>query len=151
MDIFGTFHLVLFLLWVLKVQNGPKNESANLLQTSGHQGGAAILSYYLFCGYSLYTLVVVIRCAQPETRTCQILMLYHIVQWVFSRLNTLCKPLVWMRIAAVGTLYTQSEYVIHSMMSWNLTSKKSSTPMEYGVWMLVSCIFTYQSQKNPFP
>ena len=30
----------------------------------------------------------------------------------FSRLNTLCTPLVWMRIAAVATLYTTSGYVI---------------------------------------
>ena len=36
----------------------------------------------------------------------------------------------------------------HSMMSWNLTSKKSSTEMEYGVWKLLPCSFTYQSQKN---
>ena len=30
----------------------------------------------------------------------------------FSRLNTLCTPLVWMRIAKVATLYTPSGYVI---------------------------------------
>ena len=30
----------------------------------------------------------------------------------FSRLNTLCTPLVWMRIATVATLYTTSRYVI---------------------------------------
>ena len=30
----------------------------------------------------------------------------------FSRLNTLCTPLVWIRIAAVATLYTTSGYVI---------------------------------------
>ena len=45
---------------------------------------------------------------------------------------------------------TETEYG-HIMMSWNLNSKKSSTPTEYGVWKLLSCIFTYQSQKNPFP
>ena len=39
----------------------------------------------------------------------------------------------------------------NNMMSWNLTSKKSSTPTEYGVWKLLSCSFTNQSQKNPFP
>ena len=31
---------------------------------------------------------------------------------IFSRLNTLCTPLVCMRIAAVATLYMTSEYVI---------------------------------------
>ena len=41
--------------------------------------------------------------------------------------------------------------LLHSMMSWNLTSKKSSTPTEYGVWKLLSCSFTNQSKKNPFP
>ena len=30
----------------------------------------------------------------------------------FSRLNTLCTPLVWMRIASVATKYTKSGYVI---------------------------------------
>ena len=39
----------------------------------------------------------------------------------------------------------------HSMMRWNLTSKKLSTPTEYGVWKLILCSFTYQSQKNPIP
>ena len=29
--------------------------------------------------------------------------------------------------------------------------KKSSTESEYGVWKLLSCSFTYQSQNNPFP
>ena len=29
-------------------------------------------------------------------------------------------------------------------MSWNLTSKKFSTPMEYRVWKLLSCIFTFE-------
>ena len=37
----------------------------------------------------------------------------------------------------------------HSMMSWNLSSKKSSTETEYGVWKLFSCSFTKQSKKNP--
>ena len=40
---------------------------------------------------------------------------------------------------------------MHSMMRWNLTSKKFSTPMKYGVWKLILCSFTYQSQKNPIP
>ena len=31
----------------------------------------------------------------------------------FSRLNTLCTPLVWMRIAAIVTLYTTSGYIIN--------------------------------------
>ena len=39
----------------------------------------------------------------------------------------------------------------HSMMSWNLTSKKFPTETEYGIWKLLSCSFTNQSQKNPFP
>ena len=30
---------------------------------------------------------------------------------IFSRLNMLCTPLVWMRIAAIATLYTPSGYV----------------------------------------
>ena len=38
----------------------------------------------------------------------------------------------------------------HSMMSWNPTSKKSSTETEYGVWELLSCSFTKQSQKISF-
>ena len=38
----------------------------------------------------------------------------------------------------------------HSMMSWNLTSKKFPTETEYGVWKLLSCSFTYQSQKIRF-
>ena len=29
--------------------------------------------------------------------------------------------------------------------------KKFSTPTEYGVWKLILCSFTYQSQKNLFP
>ena len=42
-------------------------------------------------------------------------------------------------------------YLLHSMMSCNLTSKKFPTETEYGVWKLLSCSFTNQSQKNPFP
>ena len=38
----------------------------------------------------------------------------------------------------------------HTMMSWNLTSKKCSTETEYGVWKLLSCSFTYQSKKIRF-
>ena len=41
-------------------------------------------------------------------------------------------------------------HATHSMMSWNLTLKKSSTETEYGVWKLLSCSFTYQSQKIRF-
>ena len=37
---------------------------------------------------------------------------------------------------------------VHSMMSWNLTSKKTSTETEYWVWKLLSCSFTYQSKKS---
>ena len=33
----------------------------------------------------------------------------------FSRLNTLCTPLVWMRIAAVVTLYTTSGYLCYKV------------------------------------
>ena len=29
--------------------------------------------------------------------------------------------------------------------------KKIPTPTEYGVWKLILCSFTYQSQKNPIP
>ena len=39
---------------------------------------------------------------------------------------------------------------LHSMMRWNLTSKKIPTETEYGVWKLIVCSFTYQSKKNPF-
>ena len=38
--------------------------------------------------------------------------------------------------------------ICHSMMSWNLTSKKFPTETEYGVWKLLSSSFTYQSQKS---
>ena len=38
----------------------------------------------------------------------------------------------------------------HSRMRWNLTSKKFPTETEYGVWKLILCSFTYQSQKNLF-
>ena len=38
----------------------------------------------------------------------------------------------------------------HRLMRWNLTSKKFPTETEYGVWKLIVCSFTYQSQKNPF-
>ena len=41
--------------------------------------------------------------------------------------------------------------VMHSMMRWNLTSKKTTTETEYEVWKLLSCSFTYHSKKNPFP
>ena len=40
---------------------------------------------------------------------------------------------------------------MHSMMWWNLTSKKFPTETECGVWKLILCSFTYQSQKNPIP
>ena len=45
----------------------------------------------------------------------------------------------------------ESVYTVHSMIRWNLTSKKFPTETEYGVWKLLSCSFTNQSQKNPFP
>ena len=38
----------------------------------------------------------------------------------------------------------------HSMMRWNLTSKKFSTETEYGVWKLFLCSFAYQSKKIRF-
>ena len=37
----------------------------------------------------------------------------------------------------------------HDELEPNL--KKIPTETEYGVWKLLSCSFTYQSQKNPFP
>ena len=43
-----------------------------------------------------------------------------------------------------------SQNPVQSMMSWNLTSKKSSTDTEHGVWKLLSCSFTYQSEKIRF-
>ena len=45
-------------------------------------------------------------------------------------------------------LYCQKS--THSMMSWNLTSKKFPTETEYEVWKLLSCSFTYQSKKIRF-
>ena len=36
----------------------------------------------------------------------------------------------------------------HSMMSWNLTSRKFPTETECEVWKLLPCSFTNQSKKN---
>ena len=47
-------------------------------------------------------------------------------------------------------IYRIFSIIRHSMMRWNLTSKKFPTDTEYGVWKLILCSFTYQSQKNPF-
>ena len=45
----------------------------------------------------------------------------------------------------------EQDQLSHRMMRWNLTSKKPTTETEYEVWKLLSCSFTYHSQKNPFP
>ena len=39
-------------------------------------------------------------------------LIISVAKKLFSRLNTLCTPLVWMRIAAVATLNTTSGYVV---------------------------------------
>ena len=48
----------------------------------------------------------------------------------------------------MNPLHFMSMYSVHSMMSWNLTSKKFPTETEYGVWKLLSCSFSNQSKKN---
>ena len=61
---------------------------------------------------------------------------------IFHLRNTICKIFKYCKVSCC-----QGE---HSMMRWNLTSKKFPTETEYGVWKLILCSFTYQSQTNLF-
>ena len=55
-----------------------------------------------------------------------------------------CREVQSMYLFIVGLV----RYTASTSWRWNLTSKKSSTETEYRVWKLLSCSFTYQSQKN---
>ena len=65
---------------------------------------------------------------------CSLSLIYEKVnQWSFSRLITLCTPLVWMWIAAVATLYTPSRYVI-GMLHCSVQNSDFATTAVHKIW-----------------